>query len=152
VAVLAVVLGLVTIAAALRIYESYSGEQPVADLLYDLRLRRADLQALDRRSAANPARSDLVVSLTTLPSRIERLDLTLKSLLRQRVSPAAIRVNVPAFSRREGRPYVVPERFRRLESVTFVTTEDLPCSPQPPTGPFSSWTMTACISRTWSAR
>ncbi|MBI3494032.1 MAG: glycosyltransferase family 2 protein [Acidobacteria bacterium] len=105
-------------------YEHYTGENPVLDTLYDLRLRRQDLEALDRACARNPRRTDLIVTLTTLPSRIERIDLTLKSLLRQRVAPAAIRLHVPRESRREGVAYVVPERLSRLRSLTIVRTDD----------------------------
>ena len=110
--------------AVLLAYEHYSGENPIADTAYEMWLRRQDLAALDRASAGNPHRSDLIVTLTTLPSRIDRIDLTLKSLLRQRVAPAAIRLHVPQTSRREGVAYAVPDRLRRLRSVTIVRTDD----------------------------
>jgi hypothetical protein len=110
--------------AVLLVYAHYAAENPVLDAVYDLRLRRRDLDALDRACAANPRRTDLVVTLTTLPSRIERIDLTLKSLFAQRVAPAAIRLHVPRESRREGVSYVVPERLRRLQSLTIVRTGD----------------------------
>ena len=110
--------------AALAVYERFAGEHPVADLVYDIWLRRQDVAALDRAAAANRRRSDVVVTLTTLPSRIDRIDLTLKSLLRQSVSPAAIRLNVPRVSRREGKPYAVPDWLRTLQTVTVVEGDD----------------------------
>jgi len=108
----------------LRLYEHYTAENPLLDALYDVWLRRQDLDALDRACADNPRRTDLVVTFTTLPSRIERIDLTLKSLFRQRVAPAAIRLHVPMTSTREGVAYVVPDRLSRLRSLTIVRTED----------------------------
>jgi hypothetical protein len=105
-------------------YEHFAGENPIIDMLYDLRLRHSDLAALDRTSAANLNCADIIVTLTTLPSRIERIDMTLKSLLRQTLSPAAIRINIPHTSRREGRAYEVPSWLRRLRSVHIVRCED----------------------------
>ena len=114
----------IAVAIALAVVERVAGEHPVADTLYDIWLRRQDLDALDRASAENPRRADVVITLTTLPSRIERIDTTLKSLLRQTISPTTIRLNVPRVSRREGVTYDVPERLRRLRSVTIVTCDD----------------------------
>jgi len=109
---------------ALAVYERFAGEHPVADGIYDLWLRRQNLDALDRAAAENPRRADVIVTLTTLPSRVDRIELTLKSLLRQTVSPRAIRLNVPRASRREQVPYTIPERLRTLRSVTVVECED----------------------------
>ena len=111
-------------AGALLLYEHYAGENPILDTVYDLRLRRLDLDALDRFCVTNRRRSDVIVSLTTLPSRVDRLPLTLKSLLAQRMSPSAIRLHVPPVSRREGRPYEIPAHLRRLRSVTIVPADD----------------------------
>jgi hypothetical protein len=108
----------------LRVYERYAGENPLFDAVYDVRLRLSSLGALDRRNLANPRRVDAVVTMTTLPGRIGRMAPTIKSLLNQTVRPAAIRVNVPAASRRERRPYVVPEWLARLRSVTVARCED----------------------------
>ena len=121
----AAALGVVVLAiVALAVYERFAGEHPVADLLYDIWLRRQDLAALDRAAAESRRRADVVVTLTTLPSRIDRIDLTLKSLLRQSVSPTIIRLNVPRVSRREGTPYTIPDRLRTLRCVTIVDCDD----------------------------
>jgi hypothetical protein len=112
------------LAGALHIYQRYAGEHPILDLAYDWQLRRLDLQTLDRRNANNPARSDLVITLTTLPSRIDRIEPTIKSLLNQTRAAREIRLNVPRTSRRENTPYVVPDWLRRLGSVTIVACED----------------------------
>ena len=106
-------------------YQYYAAENPLLDTLFDVWLRRQSLDALDAACVANTRRVDIVVTLTTLPSRINRLDLTLKSLLRQRVAPAAIRINVPRESRREGVAYAIPAWLARLRSVTIVRTGDV---------------------------
>jgi hypothetical protein len=106
------------------VYERFAGENPVLDTAYDLWLRRQSLDVLDGACAANPRRASLVVTLTTLPSRIERIALTLKSLLHQRVAPATIRLNVPRVSRRETAAYEIPEWLTCLRSVTVVRCED----------------------------
>jgi hypothetical protein len=111
-------------AAGLRVYEHFAGEHPLLDALYDLRLRRWNLDALDRRNLDNPRRTDVVVTLTTLPSRIDRIAPTIRSLLNQTVSPAAICLNVPAMSRREQRPYIIPAWLGRLRSVTICPCDD----------------------------
>ena len=124
-ALLVVAIALLALAAiGLEVYEHYAGENPLLDTIYDLRLRALSIGALDRRNLANPRRVDAVVTLTTLPSRIARLEPTIKSLLNQTVRPAAIRVNLPAMSRREQRPYVVPGWLAGLQSVTVVRCED----------------------------
>lgn len=109
---------------ALRAYEVFAGENPLFDTIYELRLRRVPIETLDARLAGRSIGSDLVVTLSTLPSRIDRMRLTIKSLLNQSVRPAAIRINVPHESRREGVPYVIPEWLKRLRSVTIVRCDD----------------------------
>ena len=111
-------------AAGLSVYEHYAGEHPLLDAIYDRSIRRRDLTALDRAAAENPRRSPLVVTLTTLPSRVPRIETTIKSLLDQTVTPAAIRINVPAVSRRERVPYDIPPRLRSLRSVTIAPCDD----------------------------
>jgi hypothetical protein len=106
-------------------YQHFAGENPVTDTIYDLWLRRCDLGDLDRGSARNPRRADVIVTLTTLPSRIDRIDLTLKSLLRQTVSPAAIRLNVPITSRRLAVAYQIPDWLRELHSIRIERCDDL---------------------------
>ena len=109
---------------SLVLYERYAGDHPLADAVYDFWLRRQDLDDLDRAAAENPRRADVLITLTTLPSRVDRIELTLKSLLRQTVSPRAIRLNVPRVSRREHTTYAIPARLRALRSVTVVECDD----------------------------
>ena len=89
--------------AAIRTYNFFEGERLLHDLWYEFHLARTDIAALDRACAAAPERSDIIVSLTTIPSRIGFLADTLKSLLAQTRVPREIRLNLPAFSVRENR-------------------------------------------------
>jgi hypothetical protein len=110
--------------AAVKTYNFFEGERLLHDLWYEFHLAHADLAALDRACAAAPQRSDIIISLTTIPSRIGFLADTLKSLMAQTRPPAAIRINLPAFSRRENRPYDVPPWLSALASVRLASCED----------------------------
>jgi hypothetical protein len=118
-------IALATGAIGVRTHDFLEGEDLLHDLLDEWRMRRMDLSELDARNLANPRRSDFVISLTTIPSRIGVMQLTIKGLLRQTVRPAEIRLHVPATSRREGIPYVVPAWLKGLKSVSVVECDDL---------------------------
>lgn len=114
---------LLVAAAGLLVHRRLAGSWPLVDLCDEEGLRRAAFADLAQRYLTNPRRSDVVVSLTTIPSRLDRLDLTLKSLFRQVRRPAEIRLNLPAYSEREGRPYRVPA-WLDTPAVTLVRTPD----------------------------
>jgi len=78
------------VAAAIKAHNFLEGEDLLHDLCDEVRLHIADLERLDAACVDNPNRSDLIVSLTTIPSRITAIGDTLKSLLRQTRSPAEI--------------------------------------------------------------
>jgi hypothetical protein len=100
------------------------GRNPPAELLYEAKLARLDLRELDRRAAQMPRCDDLVVCLTSLPSRLPHLQATLKSLLMQALLPAEVRVHLPRFSAREGRGYEVPRWLLGLRCVRVVRCDD----------------------------
>ena len=102
----------------------FTGENLAAAAVDEWHLSRASLPALDASCAVNPRNSGLVVSLTTIPSRIDALDLTLASLLRQTARPQEIRLCLPGSSVREQRPYVVPAWLADLRTVTVVAVDD----------------------------
>lgn len=110
--------------AAVQTYNFFEGERLLHDLWYEARLARADIAALDRAMAARSDRSDIVVSLTTIPSRIGLIGDTLKSLLLQTRPPREIRLNLPAWSRRENCGYDIPAWLRGLGSVRLAPCED----------------------------
>jgi hypothetical protein len=121
-----VVLGLLLVAGAvaLWLHDLLEGESLLADLLDEWRLLRQGLAVLDTAWASNPARSRVIVSLTTIPSRLPLLEPTIKSLLRQTVAPERIILNLPVHSLREDRPYVLPEALRHLQGVEVFQCED----------------------------
>jgi len=59
----------------------------------------------------------VIVSLSTVPDRINNLRPTIRSLLRQTRPPDEIVLAIPEFSVREQRPYVVPKYISRLPRV-----------------------------------
>jgi hypothetical protein len=119
---LSVVVGLVLLATVvvMAAHDFFSGRSFILDVIDEARLARADIRALDRRRQGNPDRSDVVVCLTTLPSRLPMIDDALKSLMRQTRAPKEIRLYLPAFSRREDQPYRVPQYLRELKSLVLI--------------------------------
>ena len=65
----------------------------------------------------------VVVSLTTIPSRLTRLRPTLNSLLTQDYQPTAIYLAVPSQSMREQKPYQMPEWLPEYPAVTVIDCE-----------------------------
>jgi hypothetical protein len=123
-----VALGIAGAAAAVwgaaRLYGYIEGVRVWSDLADEFRLKRARIEDLDRAWADNPNRSQAIVSLTTIPSRVHLIGETLKSLMRQTRAPARIVINVPQVSRREGRAYEIPAVLTRLEAVEIHRCDD----------------------------
>jgi hypothetical protein len=114
----------VLLGAAIRTHDFFEGESLLADLWLEARLARTPIEALDNAWAARAGRSPVIVSLTTIPSRIGLIGATLKSLLAQTRPPREIRLNLPAWSRRENRGYEVPGWLESLRAVRIVPCED----------------------------
>ena len=110
--------------ASIKIYNFFEGETLLRDFFWEVRLRHLCLHELDRRAVKNPERSSAVVSLTSLPSRLPAIENTLKSLLNQTRPPQRILLNLPHYSRREGRDLEVPKFLEHLETVEVVRCED----------------------------
>src|SRR6266576_406972 len=62
----------------------------------------------------------VIVSLSTVPDRINNLRPTIRSLLKQTRPPDEIVLAIPEFSVRERRPYVVPKYISRLPRVRIL--------------------------------
>ena len=110
--------------AVVHSYNFIQGERIFSDLIDEFKLRHCSLFDLDRMWAENPARSQVIVSLTTIPSRIALIGETLKSLMRQSRAPAGIVLNVPRWSRRERCNYEIPGDLARLDSVKVTECDD----------------------------
>ncbi|MCH2171009.1 hypothetical protein MK489_09520 [Myxococcota bacterium] len=109
---------------ALRVYDFLSGRRFILDQRDKFRLDRRSLVEWDRHCTQNTRISDLIVCLTTTPSRIGHLEGTLKSLMAQRLRPRTIRLHLPEFSAREDCAYVIPESIAHLENIEIVRCED----------------------------
>lgn len=110
-----VIIGLLWL--SIWIYNYLSGKSLVKDLLHYIKLNSRSLEEWDQFHTDISAKSDIVISLTTIPERIDKLDLTLKSLLYQRMKPASINVYVPHRSFRNNRPYNVPDYLQELANI-----------------------------------
>ncbi len=122
----ALILALLLLAAlGVWLHHLFEGEWLPADLLREVRLSRLSLEELDARWAKAGTRSEIIVSLTTTPSRIAHIAPALKSLLDQTRKPARIHLNIPEFSTRENVPYEIPEALTRLKSLHIRRCDDL---------------------------
>jgi len=101
-----------------------TGENLAAAWVDECRLRRQAIRDLDRNCASNPRDSGIVVTLTSIPSRLPALAPTLKSLLRQTARPREIRVCLPSFSVREQRYYEPPGWLGELACIRVAECPD----------------------------
>lgn len=94
-------------------------------LLPSRRKRRQQVRFIRETLAAVPALDNrrVIVSLSTVPSRINNLRATIQSLLKQTRPPDEIILAVPEFSIREDRPYVVPEYLLGLSRLRLLRSE-----------------------------
>jgi len=114
----------IAVCGGVWVHHLLGGEWLPADIAREWRLSRLTLAELDRRWQADAARSDVVVSLTTIPSRLGHLDTTLKSLVDQTRRPARVVLNIPEYSIRERRAYDVPEHLSGLSFLDVRRCED----------------------------
>jgi Glycosyl transferase family 2 len=98
----------------------------VVDYSFHLHPKRWRQKAFIRKVLANsPAGSGkrIIVSLSTMPDRIGRLQPTIDSLLKQSQPPAEIVLAVPNFSIRQKREYEIPEYLSRMPQVRLLRSE-----------------------------
>jgi len=123
--VLTIITVVLAIAVILQLHDFLEGEHFLADCIDEWRLRRMNLAELDGIWQRSESRSNVIVTLTSTPSRLPFLDLTLKSLLRQSSLPKRIVINIPYFSNREDCVYTLPEWLLCLHSVEIHRCDDL---------------------------
>ena len=117
--------GLCLVIIAFVVRDFFEGETFLRDCLDEFRLARTSIAELDAFWAQNPSRSECLVTLTTIPSRLPHIAATLKSLMRQKRAPSRIVINLPDFSKRENAPYTVPAFLHGLKSVEIIRCADL---------------------------
>lgn len=67
----------------------------------------------------------IVASLTTIPSRIDKIRVCLESLLSQTVPVEHIEINIPEKCIRTGEDYVIPEWMKTMEKLHICRTADM---------------------------
>jgi hypothetical protein len=66
----------------------------------------------------------VIATLSTIPSRIDRIRPTIESLLKQTYSIDKVEINVPFWCVRTAEPYTVPEWMSSMDKVEVHRTED----------------------------
>lgn len=61
--------------------------------------------------------SKIIVSLTTLPSRINKIYKVIESILNNTIKPDIIYINIPKFSKRENKKYIIPDNIKNIKNV-----------------------------------
>ena len=108
---------------ALLGYNYLSGKALIRDFILHLKLKSTSLKSLDAKWSKSDNKSDVIVSFTTIPERIENIAGTIKSLLLQKELPKRINIYLPYKSFRNGKEYIIPEWLEELESVDLVRIE-----------------------------
>jgi len=104
------------VGVTLRGYAFLSGKCWLRDRWDVYRLEKMSLDcALEQYKQSIPC--DIVVSLTSIPSRLSKIEMTLKSLLLQSRVPREIRLYLPHYSIRENCEYDIPEKLSKLSPV-----------------------------------
>lgn len=65
----------------------------------------------------------IIVSLTTIPSRVENLPLVVDSILNNTIVPDIIYINIPRISSKENEEYEIPEQLKLNNQVKINITE-----------------------------
>ncbi|MEP4532912.1 MAG: hypothetical protein ABJ004_07495 [Cyclobacteriaceae bacterium] len=108
---------------AISCYNFLSGRKLIRDLIHYYLLKTRTLNEWDQYCTANPNKTEIIISLSTIPNRIGLIVPTLKSLLSQNHRPKAIHLYVPKFSEREQKKYVIPEELTALDNFKIIRTE-----------------------------
>ncbi|WP_421773373.1 hypothetical protein [Gracilimonas sp.] len=98
-------------------YNYLSGKNLIKDLIHFIKLNSRSLKQWDQFHSDISKSSDIVISFTTIPERIDKLDLTLKSLLYQNIQPASINIYIPYQSFRNNKPYRIPPILNELKNI-----------------------------------
>ncbi len=109
---------------SIKVYNFLEGRNLIRDILDYIRLSGRSLQDWDDVCSKNNNKADIIVCLTTIPSRLPHIERTIKSLLYQSRRPQHIRLHLPAFSHREQRPYIIPDWLKSLQCVEIISCED----------------------------
>ena len=101
------------------VHNHLTGKRLILDFLHYRTLKKLTLTDLDNHWQKDENHSDVIVSLSTIPERINFIDQTIKSLLYQKRLPKKIVLNIPYESFRNGEKYIVPEWLKNLQSISL---------------------------------
>src|SRR5689334_16139862 len=95
------------------------GVKRLLPIIRKARTRRQQVRFVRETLAAKQTFDNerVIASLSTVPDRINNLEPTIQSLLKQTRPPDEIVLAIPEFSIREQRPYVVPKYIAKLPRV-----------------------------------
>lgn len=105
------------------IFNFLSGKNFLRDILHYFQVSLKSLEYWDSYCSNNKNRSDIIISFTTIPSRIKEITPTIKSLLSQNIAPKKIHLYVPEVSMRENTGYEIPEEFTNLKCFNVIRVE-----------------------------
>ena len=111
-------------AFAIWLHRLLDGRNFLLDAWERFRLGRKSLTEWDTHRLANQNQTDIIVSLTTIPERIDKISDTLKSLFAQAIAPREIHLYAPAISRRSGAKYEIPANLSVLKSIRIIRCDD----------------------------
>jgi hypothetical protein len=102
-----------------KLEEMVSG---TAEIVYSLLFGRQQKRFIRRQlsNSSSTINRRLIVSLSTLPDRIDNLEPTLRCLLEQTRPPNEIVIAVPQFSSRQQKQYVVPGYLEKIPRVRIL--------------------------------
>ncbi len=103
-----------------RVMGFMEGERLLLDAWHEYRLHRMKLSDLDEKHAACSPKSEVIISLTSIPSRLHLMEPTLKSLLLQTCPAKEIHLYLPSYSQREKRAYALAPGLKGLKSIRIM--------------------------------
>ena len=113
----------IVVTFAVITYNFLSGKNIILDYIHYLWVNSRSLQYWDGYCYGNQKKSDIIISLTTIPSRFEHIAPTIKSILAQSRSPQEIVIYIPQYSDREQTTYQIPKELANLKCVKVVEVD-----------------------------
>ena len=107
-----------------KVYNFLSGRSLFLDAIDRYKLSKFTLTSASQYWQNNTNQSNIIICLTSIPSRINHLESTLISLLTQKVAPKIIRLHIPDYSKREKIEYTIPQQFVNLPGIKIVRCDD----------------------------
>lgn len=107
----------------IQVYNYLSGKKFVRDIFHYYQITSKSLEYWDDYCTNNPNKSDVIISFSTIPSRIGEIIPTVKTLLAQKMAPKKICLFVPDFSFREQTEYVIPSELQQLKCFEVIRAD-----------------------------